>query len=610
MQTFMIKKLRVSGAGKKDGIVNFTDGLNLIQGRSNTGKTWILRCINYLFGNDKRPYTPATGYTDIEGVFVTERYGEITMCRKLDEAVVHVESTNEEVENGDYATDYKKVSAHYLNDLWLRILGLDETIEVPKSAHYARERMSWRNVAGVFYVDEDEISKSTSIIIKDNKYEETPLLASLFFMLTGDYKKDVAEILNPKQASARRQGILEYIEERTNDLRQQRVSYIQQLEELSGQDIEKEMQDLTEHIHEAQQEVNELVEENKAIAQQISEFQQKDANCRILLSRYESLISQYKADLQRLDFISKGEKAVQGLPSNDVCPFCGGEVHPEKDDSYMEAIHAEIKRIASELTVIAATVKSVQEEQAGIQRSVEELYVRRAAVNQALAEKQHAILDYREGLHRYRDYTTLQTGIEFVNQQLAVLGKKRDAEQNPAKNPPLYHAKKEFSEEVGTKFSSLLNKILKECNYRLGGYASWDFNTFDILIDGEPKSDDQGQGYRSFLNSVVAMMLYEYFNKDDAHIKPGFLMIDTPLLGLDEDEEGLDKETIRNGLYEYILSHQGEGQLIVVDNLNAVPAIDFEKRGINVVTYHKNERDGHIYGFMPSWRKDIPKEAR
>ena len=51
MQTFMIEKLRVSGAGKIDGVVEFADGLNLIQGRSNTGKTWILRCINYLFGN-------------------------------------------------------------------------------------------------------------------------------------------------------------------------------------------------------------------------------------------------------------------------------------------------------------------------------------------------------------------------------------------------------------------------------------------------------------------------------------------------------------------------------------------------------------------------------
>ena len=36
--------------------------------------------------------------------------------------------------------------------------------------------------------------------------------------------------------------------------------------------------------------------------------------------------------------------------------------------------------------------------------------------------------------------------------------------------------------------------------------------------------------------------------------------------------------------------------------------IDFKAKGINVVTYHKDEKDGHVYGFMPSWRKDLPKE--
>ena len=82
MQTFMIKKLRVSGAGKNDGVVEFTDGLNLIQGRSNTGKTWILRCINYLFGNNRRPYTPATGYTDIEGLSCSWRSLPILILKK------------------------------------------------------------------------------------------------------------------------------------------------------------------------------------------------------------------------------------------------------------------------------------------------------------------------------------------------------------------------------------------------------------------------------------------------------------------------------------------------------------------------------------------------
>lgn len=609
MQSFMIEKLRVSGAGKIDGVINFTDGLNIIQGRSNTGKTWILKCIYYLFSSDTRPYSPLTGYTDIEGVFLTKRYGRITISRKLDEEKATVVAESEEVENGEYDTNYKKAtSPRYLNDLWLRIIGLDETIEVPKTARYARERMSWTNIASVFFADENEIDKSESIVIKDQRYE-TPLIASLYFLLTGDYKKGIPEITKPEVATAKKKAVVDYIEEQVAALTEKRVGYIMQLEELAGLDIESEMQQLSDHIQEVHQEIKELIEENTAIVRQMTEYQQEDANCRVLLDRYESLISQYKADLQRLDFISKGEQAVKGLPENGVCPFCGGELHLEDDDSYIEAINAEIKRIASELTVIAATENSVREEQKSIRKSIEELQIRRTEVNKALDDKNREIQNYRSGLQRFKDYTTLQTGIDFVNDQLAILGQKKVAELQKQKNPPLYHAKQEFEEEVGTGFNTLLNKILKECNYRNAGYASWDFGTFDILMDGVPKSEDQGKGYRSFLNSVVAMMLYEYFNSDNVFIKPGFLMIDTPLLGFDENEDEFGDNTIKNGLYHYFINHQGDGQVIIVDNLNVIPEdIDFEAKGINVVTYHKDEKDGHVYGFMPSWRKDLPKE--
>lgn len=609
MLNFMIESLRVSGPGKIDGFIKFSDGLNVIQGRSNTGKTWILKCIYYLFSSDTRPYSPLTGYTDIEGVFQTKRYGRITMTRKLDEEKVTVVAESEEVENGEYDTNYKRISTRYLNDLWLRIIGLDETIEVPKSARYARERMSWANVANVFYADENEIDKAESIVIKDPRYE-TPLIASLYFLLSGDYKKGIPEITKPEVATAKKKAVIDYIDEQVSSLTQTRVSYIKQLEELAGLDIESEMHALTVHIEEAQQDIKELIEENTAIVRQMAEYQQEDANCRVLLHRYESLISQYKADLQRLDFISKGEQAVTGLPANGICPFCGGQLHPDVYEGYVEAIDAEIKRIASELAVIVATENSVRDEQESIRQSIDDLQLRRAAVNKALDDKNREIQSYRYGLQRFKDYTRLQTGINFVNDQLEILGKKKVSELQKQKNPPLYHAKQEFEEEVGTGFNVILNRILKECNYRSVGYASWDFSTFDILMDGVPKSEDQGKGYRSFLNSVVALMLYEYFNTDDVFIKPGFLMIDTPLLGFDENEDAFEGDTIKRGLYQYFIDHQGEGQVIIVDNLNVIPEdIDFQAHGINVVTYHKDEKDGHIYGFLPSWRKDLPKES-
>lgn len=606
MQSFRIKQLRVSGAGKIDGFIEFADGLNVIQGRSNTGKTWILKCIYYLFSSDKNPFSPLTGYSDIEGVFVTERYGDITIKRKLNDTQAEVICNNQEVEDGIYDTNYKGKGPLYLNDLWLRIIGLDETIRVPKNSRYARERISWTNIANVFFADEDEIDKSTSLVIKDSTYE-TAIIASLYFLLTGDYKKGVEEILKPEVANEKKKAVVSYIEEQVAALSDKKVSYIRQLEELAGVDVDKQMQELTEGISALQQEMSELMEENAAVIRQISEYQQEDANCRVLIDRYKSLASQYKADLQRLDFIAKGEKAVKGLPANDVCPFCGGPVESH-DESYNAAIQAETKRIVSELAVIVATENSVREERAGISKNISELSSRRAEISEAIAERTLKINDYRTNLQRYRDYTKLQSGIDFVNEQLQTLGQKKVSELQKKKNPPLYHAKKEFEELVGTEFNELLNKILKECNYR-AGYASWDFKTFDILMDGVSKEEDQGKGYRSFLNSVIALMLYEYFNSDEVFIKPGILMIDTPLLGFDENEDGIQGATLKNGLYQYFINHKGAGQVIIVDNLNVMPDIDLQAAGAKVTTYHKDEKDGHVYGFMPSWRKDLPKET-
>lgn len=146
------------------------------------------------------------------------------------------------------------------------------------------------------------------------------------------------------------------------------------------------------------------------------------------------------------------------------------------------------------------------------------------------------INDYRTNLQRYRNYTKLQSGIDFVNEQLQTLGQKKVSELQKKKNPPLYHAKKEFEELVGTEFNELLN------------------------------------------------------NSDDVFIKPGILMIDTPLLGFDENEDGIQGATLKNRLYQYFINHKGEGQVIIVDNLNVMPDIDLQDAGAKVTTYHKDRK--------------------
>ena len=52
------------------------------------------------------------------------------------------------------------------------------------------------------------------------------------------------------------------------------------------------------------------------------------------------------------------------------------------------------------------------------------------------------------------------------------------------------------------------------------------------------------------------------------------------------------------------------GTLLVTGFTVMMPDMDFEAAGVKVTTYYKDEKDGHEYGFLPSWRKDIPKETK
>ena len=50
MPGFYIKKVTANSAKKGDASVTFGKGLNIIQGRSDSGKTCVANCIDFIYG--------------------------------------------------------------------------------------------------------------------------------------------------------------------------------------------------------------------------------------------------------------------------------------------------------------------------------------------------------------------------------------------------------------------------------------------------------------------------------------------------------------------------------------------------------------------------------
>ena len=142
----------------------------------------------------------------------------------------------------------------------------------------------------------------------------------------------------------------------------------------------------------------------------------------------------------------------------------------------------------------------------------------------------------------------------------------------------------------------MLKEALIECAYDNLTTARFNMKDFDIEINGHKKADIHGQGYCSFLNSIVAMVFRSYMNAH-ATYDPGFVVIDTPLLGLDQGVNDSAPESMRTALFKYFISHQHDGQIIILENIRHIPKLDYKAAGAHVITFTKGLESGR-YGFL------------
>lgn len=68
MSRFFIKQISVTGEKVLFSEVSFNDGVNIIYGPSNAGKSYIINCINFMFAGDP-PFTKSsTGYDTVRNI--------------------------------------------------------------------------------------------------------------------------------------------------------------------------------------------------------------------------------------------------------------------------------------------------------------------------------------------------------------------------------------------------------------------------------------------------------------------------------------------------------------------------------------------------------------
>ena len=128
----------------------------------------------------------------------------------------------------------------------------------------------------------------------------------------------------------------------------------------------------------------------------------------------------------------------------------------------------------------------------------------------------------------------------------------------------------------------------------------FDIESCDVVVNGSEKMT-QGQGFRAFLNAVMAIVIQECLEDYNKHLLP-LMLIDSPIMSLKEREENVGTEvttnSMRSGLFNYMIQNCACRQTIILEN--EIPNLKYD--GVNLIHFTKRENDG-IYGLIKEYRE-------
>lgn len=600
MAGFYIKEIRATGQSIPDAVVSFCPGLNILQGRSETGKTCVLKCIDFAFGgNTTKPFKDGSGYSAVK-MIVANGVGEVSISRKVGKNQFTVESGIEGIEDGVYNLKPDKKGLHpVLNLVWMKLMGIEEEHLVPVDLQFKKKRMTWKQLLRMFYIDEDDIITKLPIIPPEQYTEITGFLSALLFLITGqDFSEQDA---NEKKElrKQRKKAVTDYITEKIQGAVERKKLLEEQLGVFQGIDVEAEIDRMVAELEAVEASITAALAQTQQLLNTILQEEEKVTESELLLSRFTHLRSQYTADIKRLTFIVEGEQTVGAIPHATTCPFCDGAMPARSKKSYIEAARAELNRIITQLQGLSATEADVEKEHSSATEHLSQLRAQRSDIESVItSELRPRASALSDSIKAYRAYIQ-------AHQEVAVIADfaqswERDIDRYETEaalddKKLEYRPREYFPEDFQTTMTQYAEEILQECRYEGFTCARFNVTTFDIEVNGQEKKTF-GKGYRAYLNTVVALMFRRYL-ANHAMYGPRLLIIDTPLHGLDDGVDVKAPESMRAGLYTYFMNHQEEGQLIVVENLDNIPDLDYSGAGAKVETFTHGKSKGR-YGFL------------
>jgi len=607
-----IKGFSFLGPGKDCAFLEFNHGVNVICGASDTGKSFITEALDFLTGGstELRDIPERVGY-DRARIGIETSSGCFTFERSVSGGNFRfIEELSLEDTFKAEGIVLKAKHAHDREDnlsTWLlKNVGLSDK-RLRKNAQGVTQSLSFRDLARLTIIQEEEIIKRGSPFLTGQHLSKTSEWSALKLLLTG--VDDSA--IQPDSGSNREtaaEAKIELIEQWIADLRSEideeaeKSEIDSQLERLE-QTIEshrQKMQQTQDRLESAITIRREILSERESLNDRISEISE-------LLTRFALLAKHYEIDLERLAAI---EESGSLFVHQDAvaCPLCGASVteHHNYDkcdgavELVVESAKAEKEKIHKLSSELELTKEDLLAESSNLKKqlsAVDRRYIQvdteiREAISPNLGALRSFFSDLVEKKSEVKKTADVLDRIERLEARKSGLEKEEQADQGNQES-----IRTEISKSVLDDLSLRVENILNAWHFPGSNRTYFDEVARDFVIDGKPRGS-RGKGLRAITHAAVTIALLEYCrSKELPH--PGFVVLDSPLLaywkpeGVDDNLQGMD---LKDRFYDYLVTHHSDKQIIVIENEHP-SELSIEKLSLTVFT--KNPQQGR-YGLFPA----------
>jgi hypothetical protein len=575
-----VRSILLQGEGVDDAVVSFVDGVNVLAGASDTGKSYLVHCLNYIFGAEEmtkrfhlsEPYSQLfVELQNAEGDFLTlERSlsgGDISVYQsRMEDALRQVgEAVLVSRSGQSKAKDITSVLFEFSNIPEARLR---------KNNRGETQRLTVRTLLPTFLVDEVAMIDERSPVLGRLAFDATAKKRAFSYLLTGKDDQGVIAAERKEVVRARLNAQLSVISDLLSPIEARLKN--RPASEDSVDRIDETIAALSQSLADRSEERSALETERQEAVSVLRKADSQIVAIDELLRQYKLLADRYQTDLERLDFIAEGAHFFDGL-QEVACPLCDqpmsldhAHIAAERSEPVYQSARAEAAKILALQEGLVAATNSLERrrtrwraERDRCEAKVQE--VDALVANSLVPEMQEMSqrlkvlvgrrVDLEAAINDEAQAASLRQMKESIEEAATGTGKTRKWEPLPSS------ALRNFCKEVET--------LLSDWNWKGEGRVEFDDSTYDIIVDGQARQS-HGKGVRAVLYSafVVALLRFCLANRLP---HPGFVLIDSPLTSYKKgknngEADGPVSGDMEAGFWRWLANSKLDAQLIVIEN--------------------------------------------